>query len=394
MKDVVIVDSVRTGLTKSFRGSFNATRPDSLAAHCIDQLLERNPAVEASSVEDCVVGCAVPEGAQGMNIGRTSAVLSKLPISTAGMTVNRFCSSGMQAIAIAAQQIAAGLADVMVAGGTESVTLTQKTMNFNGLVNPIIQESKPGIYMSMGQTAEIVAKRYNITREMQDEYALQSQQRTAKAQQAGLFQDEIVPTTVTYLHKDKATGEESEIEKTVLGDECNRADTTLEGLATLKPSFDENGSVGPGNSSQLSDGASMTLLMSLEKAKALGLKPLAYFRGMVVAGCEPDEMGIGPIYAIPNLLKRKGLTLNHIDLIELNEAFASQTVYIRDKLGLNNDILNINGGAISIGHPYGMTGSRLVGHIARELSRQGKQFGIVTMCVGGGMGAAGLVEAY
>ncbi|MCY1412485.1 3-ketoacyl-CoA thiolase [compost metagenome] len=281
----------------------------------------------------------------------------------------------------------------MVAGGVESITLTLKSINQDNFVNPRLKLEHPGIYYPMGQTAEIVARRYNISREAQDLYALQSQQRTARAQAEGLFADEIVPMSVKYFVEDKAAGEKQVLDGVVDRDDCNRADTTLEGLASLKPVFAEDGSVTAGNSSQLSDGASMTLLMSLDKALELGLKPRAFFRGFAVAGCEPDEMGIGPVFSVPKLLKARGLSIDDIDLWELNEAFASQCLYARDRLGIDNEKYNVNGGSISIGHPFGMTGSRQVGHLVRELQRQGKRYGIVTMCVGGGMGATGLFEA-
>ncbi|WP_044871768.1 thiolase family protein [Pseudomonas sp. LFM046] len=393
MREVVIVDSVRTGLAKSFRGKFNMTRPDDMAAHCVNALLARND-LDPALVDDCVVGAGSNEGAQGHNIGRNVAVLSGLGIQVAGMTLNRYCSSGLQAIAIAANQIASGCSDVMVAGGVESITLTLKSINQDNFVNPRLKLEHPGIYYPMGQTAEIVARRYNVSREVQDLYALQSQQRTARAQAEGLFADEIVPMSVKYFVEDKATGEKQVLDGVVDRDDCNRADTTLEGLASLKPVFSEDGSVTAGNSSQLSDGASMTLLMSLDKALELGLKPKAFFRGFTVAGCEPDEMGIGPVFSVPKLLKAKGLTIDDIDLWELNEAFASQCLYARDRLGIDNEKYNVNGGSISIGHPFGMTGSRQVGHLVRELQRRDKRFGIVTMCVGGGMGATGLFEAY
>ncbi len=393
MREVVIVDSVRTGLAKSFRGKFNLTRPDDMAAHCVNALLERNK-IDPASVEDCIVGAGSNEGAQGYNIGRNVAVLSGLGTQVAGMTLNRFCSSGLQAIAIAANQIASGCSDIIVAGGVESITMTLKSVNTDNLINPLLKVSSPGIYYPMGQTAEIVARRYNVTREQQDEYALQSQQRTARAQAEGLFDDEIVPMAVKYQVEDKATGEKSIVEGVVDRDDCNRADTTLASLQGLKPVFAEDGSVTAGNASQLSDGASMTLVMSLDKAKELGLEPLAYFRGFTVAGCEPDEMGIGPVYSVPKLLEARGLEVDDIDLWELNEAFASQCLYARDFLKIDNEKYNINGGSISIGHPFGMTGSRQVGHLVRELRRRGKRYGIVTMCVGGGMGATGLFEAY
>ena len=392
MREVVIVDSVRTGLAKSFRGKFNMTRPDDMAAHCVDALLART-GIDPASVEDCIVGAGSNEGAQGFNIGRNVAVLSRLGIGTAGMTLNRFCSSGLQAIAIAANQIASGCSDIIVAGGVESISLTMKSVNTDNLINPLLKEQVPGIYFPMGQTAEIVARRYSVSREEQDLYALQSQQRTAEAQAAGLFTDEIVPMAVKYRVEDKATGQAQILDDIVDRDDCNRPDTTLESLAGLKPVFAEDGSVTAGNSSQLSDGASMTLVMSLEKALELGLKPKAFFRGFTVAGCAPDEMGIGPVFSVPKLLKAKGLQVADIDLWELNEAFASQCLYSRNRLEIDNARYNVNGGSISIGHPFGMTGSRQVGHLVRELQRRNLRYGIVTMCVGGGMGATGLFEA-
>jgi len=392
MREVVIVDSVRTGLAKSFRGKFNQTRPDDMAAHCVNALLARN-GIDPASVEDCIVGAGSNEGAPGFNIGRNVAVLSALGTGTAGMTLNRFCSSGLQAIAIAANQIASGCSDIIVAGGVESISLTMKSVNTENLVNPLLKEQVPGIYFPMGQTAEVVARRYGVSREAQDRYSLQSQQRTAQAQAAGLFSDEIVPMTVKYKVEDKNTGEVQILDGVVDRDDCNRPDTTLENLAALKPVFADDGSVTAGNSSQLSDGASMTLVMSLERALALGLKPKAFFRGFTVAGCEPDEMGIGPVFSVPKLLKAKGLSVADIDLWELNEAFASQCLYARDRLEIDNARYNVNGGSISIGHPFGMTGSRQVGHLVRELQRRNLRYGIVTMCVGGGMGATGLFEA-
>ncbi len=392
MREVVIVDSVRTGLAKSFRGKFNMTRPDDMAAHCVDALLARS-GIDPASVEDCIVGAGSNEGAQGFNIGRNVAVLSRLGIGTAGMTLNRFCSSGLQAIAIAANQIASGCSDIIVAGGVESISLTMNSVNNDNLINPLLKEQVPGIYFPMGQTAEIVARRYSVSRQEQDLYALQSQQRTAQAQAAGLFTDEIVPMAVKYRVEDKATGQAQILDGIVDRDDCNRPDTTLESLAGLKPVFAEDGSVTAGNSSQLSDGASMTLVMSLEKALELGLKPKAFFRGFTVAGCAPDEMGIGPVFSVPKLLKAKGLRIDDIDLWELNEAFASQCLYSRNRLEIDNARYNVNGGSISIGHPFGMTGSRQVGHLVRELQRRNLRYGIVTMCVGGGMGATGLFEA-
>tara|TARA_B100000678_G_scaffold149194_1_gene124483 strand:+ start:144 stop:1337 length:1194 start_codon:yes stop_codon:yes gene_type:complete len=394
MAEAVIVDSVRTGLAKSFRGGFNQTRADNMTAHILDVLMERNPEVDPSLVEDVYLGCGNPEGPQGHNIARNVAVLSKLPIETAGVTVNRYCSSGLQTISMAATQVQSGFADCLVAGGVESISTVQGNTNMHMYVNEKIAEEVPGIYHAMGITAETVAKRYGVSREAQDEYSLSSQERCAKGQDQGLFDDEIIPMATKMLLKNKETGAEKEVDTIVDKDNCNRPETTLEGLASLNPVFDpEGGSVTAGNSSQLSDGASVTMVMSEDKAKELGVKPLAYFRGFTVVGCEPDEMGIGPLFAIPKLLKSAGLEISDIDLWELNEAFASQVVYIRDQLSLPTDKLNVNGGSIAIGHPFGMTGSRQVGHIARELRRREGKYGVVTMCVGGGMGAAGLFES-
>jgi acetyl-CoA acyltransferase len=397
MKNVVIIDSVRTGLAKSHRGGFNITRADDMVAHLIDAIMERNPKVDPALVEDLILGCGNPEGAQGHNIARNAAVLSKLPIETGGTTINRYCSSGLNSIAMACNQVASGHSDCMIAGGVESIStvLGEAGLNMNMYVNDKLAAEMPGIYMAMGHTAETVAKRYNVSREAQDEIALASQQRTAAAQEAGYYDDEIVPMTTTMKLYNKETGEAKDVEVTVDKDDCNRPTTTMEGLQSLKPVFDpENGTVTAGNSSQLSDGASVTLIMSEEKALELGLEPMLYFRGFTTVGCQPDEMGIGPVYSIPKLLKSAGLSVEDIDLWELNEAFASQVVYIKDKLNLPEDKLNVNGGSISIGHPFGMTGSRQVGHLARELNRRGGKYGIVTMCVGGGMGATGLFEAY
>ena len=395
MKTAVIVDSVRTGLAKSHRGGFNITRADDMLAHIINNLMERNPNLPGEAVEDVIMGCGNPEGPMGHNIGRNAAVLSNLPITVGGTTVNRYCSSGLQTISMAASQVMAGCYDTVIAGGVEQISMLSGKQNMEGFVNEKLAEQSPGIYHPMGITAETVAKRYDVSRESQDEYALESQKRTANAQELGLYNDEIVPMETKMLLINKETGDSKEVDYTVDKDECNRPDTTLEGLSSLKPVFDpENGSVTAGNSSQLSDGASVTLVMSEEKALELGLKPLAYFRGFTTMGCEPDEMGIGPVFSVPKLLKNYDLNVDDIDLWELNEAFAVQVVYCRDKLGIPMDKLNVNGGSISIGHPFGMTGSRQVGHIVRELDRQDKQFGVVTMCVGGGMGASGLFERY
>ena len=393
MRDVVIVDSVRTGLAKSFRGSFNMTRSDDMAAHLINTLLDRNPQIEPSMVEDIILGAASQAGEQSFNLARMAAVLSRLPIETTGTTVSRFCASGLQTIAMAANQIGSGYCDVLMAGGAESISMRQRQEVGVFERNPTLLESKPQIYMEMGQTAEVVADRYGVTREMQDVYGLQSQQRYAAAVESGAIADEIAPMTVKMKKVNRETNEESLHEVVVDKDECNRADTTAEGLALLKPAFREEGSVTAGNSSQLSDGASMALVMSADKAAELGFSPMGYFRGFVTAGCEPDEMGIGPVFAVPKLLKRAGLSIDDIDLWELNEAFASQCVYCRDTLGIDNDKYNVNGGSIAIGHPFGMTGARMVGHALRELKRRGGRYAVVTMCVATGEGAAGLLEA-
>ena len=395
MEQAVIVDSVRTGLAKSYRGGFNNTRADDMTAHLIDTLLDRHPKVEPSTVEDVILGCGYPEGSQGTNVARTSAVLSRLPISVGGTTVNRFCSSGLQTIAMAATQIQSGFADCIMAGGVESISTTQPDhINTYMFKNERLLKEKPSIYDAMGDTAETVAKRYKVSRESQDEYALSSQLRCAEAQNNNLFDGEIAPMKTVMKVLDKESGEVSDSEVIVDKDNCNRPQTTLEGLSGLKPVFDpDNGSVTAGNSSQLSDGASMTLVMSEKKASQLGLEPTAYFRGFTVVGCEPDEMGIGPVFAIPKLIESAGLSQDDIDLWELNEAFASQVVYIRDQLGLPSEILNVNGGSIAIGHPFGMTGSRLVGHLTREMIRRKAKYGVVTMCIGGGQGAAGLFES-
>lgn len=393
MRDVVIVDSVRTGLAKSFRGSFNWTRSDDMAAFLINALIDRNPQFDPDEVEDIILGAANQSGEQGGNLARMASVLSRLPIEASGTTVNRFCASGLQAVAMAANQIGSGYTDVMMAGGAESISMRMRQEEGKYQQNCSLLEKKPEIFMQMGNTAEVVARRYNVTRESQDEYALQSQQRYAQAVDAGVIQEEIIPMSATMKLVNKETGDETFKDVMVDRDECNRVDTTLDGLSLLKPAFEEGGSVTAGNSSQLSDGASMTLLMSAERAEHMGVEPLGYFRGFVTAGCEPDEMGIGPVFAIPKLLKHAGLSQDDIDLWELNEAFASQCVYCRDLLDIDNAKYNVNGGSIAIGHPFGMTGSRMVGRVLRELKRTGGRYGVVTMCVGGGQGAAGLVEA-
>ena len=392
-RDVVIVDSVRTGLAKSFRGSFNLTRSDDMLAHCIDAILERNPSLDPAEVEDVIVGAANHEGEQGGNIARLGVILSKLPVTTAAQSINRFCSSGLQSIAIAATQIASGQTEVAMAGGVDSISMGARQQGAKAEKNPILVEQKPEIFMARGNTAEVVARRYQVTREAQDQFALMSQQRYAAAAANGAIAEEIVPMAVKMKKVNKETGEESIVDAIVDRDECNRPDTTIEGLAKLPPAFEENGSVTAGNASQLSDGASMTLLMSAERAAQLGLEPIGIFRGFTVAGCEPDEMGIGPVFAIPRLLERAGLGINDIDLWELNEAFASQCLYCRDHLGIDPAKYNVNGGSIAIGHPFGMTGSRLTGTVLRELKRRNQKYGVVTMCIGGGQGAAGLFEA-
>jgi acetyl-CoA acyltransferase len=393
MREAVVVSSSRTPLAKSFRGSFNMTRPDDLAAHCIKDALGKVPQLDVNEIEDVILGCAQPHGPQGHNIARVAAVRAGLPITTPGTTINRFCSSGLQAIAIAAHHIMNEGAEAAIGGGVETITLIKRDSS----PNPWVQEHYPGIYMVMGDTAEVVAKRYKISRQAQDEYSLLSQQRTARAQEAGLFKEEMAPMHVTRGIVDKKTGEiTGKEEYYVEKDECNRADTTLEGLLKLPPHFDKDsgqGSVTAGNSSQLSDGASATVLMSRERAQALGIKPKLIFRGYAVAGCEPDEMGIGPVFAVPKLLKRHGLSVKDIDLWELNEAFASQVLYCRDRIGIDPEKLNVNGGSISIGHPFGMTGSRMVGTIGNEMLRRKARYGVVTMCIGGGQGMAGLFEA-
>ncbi|HET6574626.1 MAG TPA: acetyl-CoA C-acyltransferase [Fimbriiglobus sp.] len=394
MREAVVVASSRTPLAKSFRGSFNLTRPDDLAAHCITDVLRKVPQLDPAEIEDVVLGCGFPEGSQGYNVGRVAAIRAGLPASVAGMTVNRFCSSGLQAIALAAHEIMHEGAEVAIGGGVESITANA---NVKHDPNPWVLEHKPGIYMVMGDTAEVVAKKYKIGREVQDEYALSSQQRTARAQQEGFFRDELARMKVVRGILDKQTGQVvGKEEHTIDRDECNRPDTTLEGLAALKPYFDPKsgqGTVTAGNSSQLSDGASAALLMERSRAEALGVKPMGVFRGFAVAGCEPDEMGIGPVFAVPKLLKRHGLTVGDIGLWELNEAFAVQVVYCRDRLGIDPAKLNVNGGSISIGHPFGMTGARLVGTLLNEMKRRKVRYGVVTMCVGGGQGAAGLFES-
>ncbi len=393
MREAVIVASKRTPLAKGYRGSFTMTRPDDLAAHAIRAALDDVPAVADDSVEDVLFGCGLPEGPSGQNVGRVAALRAGLPSSVPGATVNRFCSSGLQTIAMAAHRIMSGSADTIVAGGVESISLVQND-NFRGvdLVNEGILEEWPALYMSMGETAEVVAKRYGVSREAQDVYALQSQQRTAIAQDADWFKEDIAPITVsrTVKQEDGTVGVHHGV--VVDRDECNRPDTTLEGLAALKPVFDPEGTVTAGNASQFADGASAAVVMSAARADDLGLEPLGVFRGFQVAGVDPDEMGIGPIRAVPKLLDQVGMNLDDIDIVELNEAFASQVLQCQRVLEIDNDKLNPMGGSISLGHPYGMSGARMVGQILRHLRRTGGRFGLVTMCVGGGQGAAGLFE--
>jgi len=398
MKDAVIVSTARTGLAKSVRGGFNDTHGAVLGGHAVKHAIAR-AGIDAAEVEDVAMGCGFPEGATGNNIARESAIWAGCPVSTAGVTINRYCSSGLNAIAYAAGQIITGNADMLVGAGVESISLVQMGgINLRHFTEEHLLAVKPALWMTMIETAEIVAERYGISRERQDQYALQSQQRTAAAQAAGKYKDEIVPLTTKMKKIDKATGAESVVEITVDHDECNRPDTTLEGLAALKPvhaggqQVAQGKYVTAGNSSQFSDGASACVLMNGEMAAKKNLKPMGLFRGFAVAGVEPDEMGVGPIKAVPKLLSRHGLKVDDIDLWELNEAFASQTVYCMDQLGLDPAKTNVNGGAISIGHPYGMTGARCAGHLLIEGRRRGAKLGVVTMCIGGGMGAAGLFE--
>ncbi len=394
MREAVVVAHSRTPLAKSFRGSFNLTRPDDLAAHCITDVLKKVPQLDPKEIEDCYLGCANPEGTQGANVARIAAMRAGLPTTVAGATINRFCSSGLQAVVLAAHQIINEGVDAILAGGVESITAIAGR---RGDPNPVLSEKMPGLYMVMGDTAEVVAKRYKISRETQDEFSLVSQKRTAAAQAEGRIDEELAPITVTRGIVDRKTGEVvGKEEHTVTKDECNRPDSTLEGLLGLKPHFDREsgqGSVTAGNASQMSDGASVCVVMSRERAEKLGIKPKLIFRGFQVAGCEPDEMGIGPVFAVPKLLERAGVKMDDIDLWELNEAFAVQAVYCRDRLGIDPAKLNVNGGAIAIGHPFGMTGSRMVGTIANEMLRRKVRYGVVTMCIGGGQGAAGLFEA-
>jgi acetyl-CoA C-acetyltransferase len=390
MTDAVIVSTARTPLCKSWRGALNMTHGAKMGGHVVHAALERAK-VEPQEVEDVIMGCATPEGATGGNIARQIAIRAGLPVTVSGMTVNRFCSSGLQTVALAAQRVLAGEADIFVAGGVESISLVQNEANKNHLHDEWLSRHKPEIYWPMLQTAEYVAKKYNIPREAQDRYGVESQQRAAKSRAEGKFKDEIAPITTKMKVVDKTTGTETMKEITVEHDEGIRADTTYEGVSQIKPAI-QGGVIAAGNASQFSDGAAAQVIMSDKAAAKRGLKPMGIYRGFAVAGCEPNEMGIGPVYAIPKLLERTGIKIADVGLWELNEAFAVQVIYCRDKLGIPNDRLNVDGGAIAVGHPYGVTGSRLVGHALIEGKRRGVKYVVVTMCIGGGMGAAGLFE--
>lgn len=391
MREAVIVSTARTPIGKAYRGAFNNTDAPTLGGHAVKHAVER-AGLDPAEVEDVMIGCAMPQGSQGQNIGRQIALAAGLPVTTAGMTVDRQCSSGMMAIALAAKTVICDNVDIMVGGGLESISLVQNEhQNVYRAADPRLMAQHPHVLMPMIDTAEIVAGRYNVSREKQDEYALQSQQRTAAGQETGKFDDEIVPLPSNMGVMDRETKEISFHDVVLDKDEGNRPTTTLEGLAGLKP-VRENGFITAGNASQLSDGASASVIMEASVAEKRGLEPLGIYRGTAVAGCEPDEMGIGPVFAVPKLLERNGLKMDDIDLWELNEAFAVQVLYCRDTLGIPNDILNVDGGAISIGHPYGMSGARMVGHALIEGKRRGAKYVVCTMCIGGGQGAASLFE--